>query len=287
MILLNQNIEAFLVVAELQSVSAAARRLGLTQTGVTQRIKALEREVKIALFTRSRSGMRLTPEGQSFLRYCLDARGLEERLITELRKSGTENETNLTLVGPANLIGGRVSYQCRHVFDKWPKLNFRFSIDSYANRLNRLKQGTVDLAILQAHEVSAELDSKLLKPLEYILVCTSAWKGRSLEDILQNERLYAWNAEDAAGLEYLKTFNLLQHLRRPRLYANEDQVLQNQLALGVGFGILPRELAAPLLEAGKLHVLNGNKSVKVKMALAWYPRSDMPDYFREIVRSIS
>jgi LysR family transcriptional regulator (chromosome initiation inhibitor) len=287
MILINQNIEAFMVVAELGSVSAAARRLGLTQTGVTQRIKALEREVKIALFTRSRSGMRLTPEGQSFLRYCLDARGLEERLVNELKKSGSENETNVTLVGPASLIGGRIAQQCRHVFDMWPKLNFRFSIDSYANRLNRLKQGTVDLAILQTHEVSAELDSKVLKPLEYILVCTSEWKKRELEDILQNERLYAWNLEDSAGLDYLRTFNLLQHLKRPRLYANEDQVLQNQIALGVGFGILPRELAEPMVKAGKLIVLNANKSVKVKMALAWYPRAEMPDYFKEIVKSIN
>lgn len=287
MILLNQNIEAFLVVAELSSVSAAARRLGLTQTGVTQRIKALEKEVRIALFTRSRSGMRLTPEGQSFLRYCLDARGLEERLSNELKKSGGDHETTLTIVGPANLIGGRVAFQCRHVFDKWPKLNFHFSIDSYANRLNRLKQGTVDLAILQAHEVGAELDSKLLKPLEYILVCTTKWKARALEDILKNERLYAWNANDSAGFDYLKTFGLLGMVKRPRLYANEDQVLQNQLSLGAGFGILPRELADPLIEAGKLMVLNGNKAVKVKMALAWYPRSEMPDYFKEIIRSIN
>jgi DNA-binding transcriptional LysR family regulator len=285
-ILLNQNIEAFVVVAELGSVSAAARRLGLTQTGITQRIKALEKEVRITLFIRSRSGMRLTPEGQSCLRYCLDARSLEERLVSELKKSGGDHETNLTIVGPANLIGGRVAFQCRHVFEKWPKLNFRFSIDSYANRLNRLKQGTVDLAILQSHEVSAELDSKVLKPLEYVLVCTAEWKGRGLEDILQSERLYAWNAEDTAGLDYLKTFGLMGHLKRTRLFANEDQVLQNQLSLGVGFGILPRELASPLIKEGKLMVLNGNRSVKVNMALAWYPRKDMPDYFREIVRSI-
>lgn len=287
MILVNQNVEAFLVVAELGSVSAAARRLGLTQTGVTQRIKVLEREAKVSLFTRSRSGMRLTPEGQSFQRYCLEVRALEERLVSELDKSGDQHETNLTIVGPATLIGGRVAFQCRHVFTRWPKLNFRFSIDSYANRLNRLKQGTVDLAILQAHEVTAELDSKLLKPLQYVLVCTAEWKGRALEDILQKERLYAYSAEDTMGLDYLRAYDLLGSLRRPRLFANEDQVLQNQLALGVGFGILPKELALPMVKDGKLVVLNNNRSVKVKMALAWYPRKDMPDYFREVVKSIS
>jgi LysR family transcriptional regulator (chromosome initiation inhibitor) len=287
MMLLNQNIQAFLVVAELSSVSAAARRLSLTQTGVTQRIKAVEREAGTALFTRSRSGMKLTPEGQSFLRYCLDAKGLDDRLSAEMGRAGHDTEIGVTLVGPANLMGGRVAYQCRHVFDQWPKLNFRLSIDSYANRLNRLKQGSADLAILQEHEVSAELDSKVLRPLEYILVCTSAWKGRALDEILESERLYAYNDADTMGLDYLKLFDRLSHLKRPRLYANEDQVLQTQLTLGVGYGILPRELAKPLVAAGSLIVLNNNRSLKVKMALAWYYRSEMPPYFKEIVRSIS
>jgi LysR family transcriptional regulator, chromosome initiation inhibitor len=286
MILIHQNVEAFLVVAELSSVSAAARRLSLTQTGVTQRIKTLEKTLAQPLFTRSRTGMRLTAEGESFLRFCLDAKGLEERLASALGKSG-RREISLTLTGPANLIGGRVVHQCRHVFERWPTLNFRLSIDSYSNRLHRLKQGLADLAILQEHEVGAELDSKVLKPLEYILVGTSAWKGRKLEDILARERLYAYSAEDNMGLDYLKLFGLLEHLKQSRLYANEDQVLQTQLALGVGYGILPRELAKPLVAAGKLVALNGGKSLKVKMALAWYPRSEMPDYFREIVKCIS
>jgi DNA-binding transcriptional LysR family regulator len=38
----------------------AAKKLGITQTGATQRIKALEHSLGVTLFTRSRSGMRLT-----------------------------------------------------------------------------------------------------------------------------------------------------------------------------------------------------------------------------------
>jgi LysR family transcriptional regulator (chromosome initiation inhibitor) len=286
MILMNQNVEAFLLVAELSSVSAAARRLSLTQTGVTQRIKSLEKALTKPLFTRSRSGMRLTPEGEGFLRFCLDARNLEERLASALGKASKQG-INLTLTGPASLIGGRVVHQCRHVFGRWPQLQFRLLIDSYSNRLHRLKQGLADLAIVQEHEVSAELDSKVLRPLEYVLVCSSAWKGRKLEEILGTERLYAYSPEDNIGFDYLKLFGLLEHLKLGRLYANEDQVLQAQLILGVGFGILPKELAKPLVDEGKLVLLNGGRSLKVKMALAWYPRTEMPDYFREIVKSIT
>ena len=287
MILLNQNIQTFLVVVELSSITAAAQRLKLTQTGITQRIKSLERETQLTLFTRSRTGMKLTPEGQSFLRYCKDARVLEERLVLDLGKAGHGHEIQLTLVGPANLIGGRVAYQCQHVFAKWPNLNFIFSIDSYANRLRRLKQGLADIAILQEHEVSPELDSKVLKPIENVLVCTTKWKGRPLKEIIETERLYAYNSDDTMGIDYLKQFNLFRHLRRARLYANEDQVLQNQISLGIGFGMLPRELAQPLIDSNKIMILNGNNSLKVKMALAWYHREEMPDYFKEIIHSIS
>jgi DNA-binding transcriptional LysR family regulator len=58
------------------------------------------------------------------------------------------------------------------------------------------------------------------------------------------------------------------------------------LELGLGFGILPKEIAEPLIDEKKLAPLNQGRSYKIPFALAWYPRREMPDYFREIVRMI-
>ena len=48
-----QFLESFLLVVEHGSVAEAARRLNLTPAGVTQRLKALEQELGMALVSRS------------------------------------------------------------------------------------------------------------------------------------------------------------------------------------------------------------------------------------------
>ena len=70
MSLLHPQLLAFMAIVERKTVLASAKDLGLTQTGVTQRIKALEAHLNATLFTRSRKGMMLTEEGQSLLLYC-------------------------------------------------------------------------------------------------------------------------------------------------------------------------------------------------------------------------
>lgn len=56
-------LETFLAVAELGSISGAARTLNLTPAGVTQRLRALEAEVGVALVSRVGRGVRPTRAG--------------------------------------------------------------------------------------------------------------------------------------------------------------------------------------------------------------------------------
>lgn len=63
-------------VARHQSFSKAAAVMGLTQSAVSQRILALEKELSIQLFDRSVRPLALTPEGEVFLK---EARLLVER----------------------------------------------------------------------------------------------------------------------------------------------------------------------------------------------------------------
>ena len=52
-------------VVELGSFSKAAEALGYTQSAMSQMIAALENELSIKLLNRSRTGARLTPEGEA------------------------------------------------------------------------------------------------------------------------------------------------------------------------------------------------------------------------------
>ena len=59
--------KVMLAVSDAGSYTRAAEELGLTQSAVTQMMKALEKEVGFSLFVKSGRGMRPTPEAQSLL----------------------------------------------------------------------------------------------------------------------------------------------------------------------------------------------------------------------------
>src|SRR5688572_29163634 len=286
MMIAQAQLPTFMAVAELLNLSAAAKKLGITQTGATQRIKSLEQSLGVTLFTRSRSGMRLTEEGRLLFRYCAEVSNLEGQLLSGMKGVGQTREVELCIVGPMSLLAGRVVPCYKAIAQKWPSLNLRFVIDSNANRLNQLKRGGCDLAFVFPHEVGLELDSKLVRPVEYVLVATSQWKSRPLKEILETEKLLAYHPGDATGLDYLRAFNLLERFKRSRFCVGENITLIRLLELGMGFGVLPKEIADPLIAEGKLASLNQGRSYKIPFALAWYPRREMPDYFREIVRMI-
>lgn len=66
-----QRILTFLEVAESGSIIKAAKKLNLTQSAASTRIKLLEDDLRQPLFVRSASGMRLSPAGERFRPYAL------------------------------------------------------------------------------------------------------------------------------------------------------------------------------------------------------------------------
>jgi LysR family transcriptional regulator, chromosome initiation inhibitor len=114
----------------------------------------------------------------------------------------------------------------------------------------------------------------------------SRWKRRPLRDILATEKCLAYHPGDTTGVDYLRAFDLLEQFKRSRFCVSENITLIRLLELGLGFGVLPREVAEPFINEGKLASLNQGRSHKIPFALAWYPRKEMPGYFREIIQMI-
>lgn len=283
---MHPNVATFMAIAEMGTVSAAAKKLGLTQTAATQRIKALEKQLGYSLFLRSRTGMKLTEEGRTLLRNSLQAREIEGRLTSELRKGAVEHDASLAITAPGGIILRRIIPQCEKLIKKWPRLNLRFIAEVRAERVNLLKSGVADLAVVLPYEVTNELDSKIIAPNELVLVATARWKGRPLKEILHEERMIAYAPDDPLGADYLQKFHLLAELKRPRLFANENETILALVLLGAGFALLPVDLALPYIQQKKLITLNEGKAFKIPFALAWYPRPEMPAYFKELIQAI-
>ena len=77
--------EVFEKTVELSSLTKAAEELGLTQSGVSHIIAALEEEFGFPLLMRSRTGARLTPEGEKIMPILRDILRSQEQLTRRRR----------------------------------------------------------------------------------------------------------------------------------------------------------------------------------------------------------
>jgi LysR family transcriptional regulator (chromosome initiation inhibitor) len=286
MSLLSPQLEAFAAIVKHSTVHAAAKELGITQTGVTQRIRALESMLSTTLFIRSRRGMTPTPEGEALLRYCHAARDLEGEALAKIQKAAIQTEVRVRITGPSSIMRSRVIPQCLPVMETFPQLLVSCNILDLGSRADELRNGSAQLAILEPEHVSREMDSKLLKPERYLLVGSARWKKRDLKDILRSERIIDFDPTDTMSFNYLRKFKLLELARTERHFVNNTESLATLLIAGRGYGVLTAEFAKPYLERGELAPLNSGLALENPLALAWYPRQQAPGYFSALVRAI-
>lgn len=284
MSLLHPNLMAFMAVVERKTVQDAAKKIGLTQTGVTQRIRSLERELNTTLFIRSRKGMHLTQEGESLLRYCQSATELEGRLAFE----STQQEIVLQISAPSSLMRTRIIPQVASLLKNYPFLRLQFDLLDLQSAIYKLKNGQSQIVLVPHSDVSLEMDSKILKGERYILVGPNAWKKRSVREVVKNEVIIDFDKNDQYTFEFLKMHNLFENALKTRHFVNNTDGLASLVASGAGYSVLAEEIAAPLLTDKSLCNLLPGKFLELKdIALAWYPRPQMPYYMAEIIKCIT
>jgi DNA-binding transcriptional LysR family regulator len=126
----------------------------------------------------------------------------------------------------------------------------------------------------------------MLKPDRYVLVATPKWKGRKTADIIKSERIIDFYESDKTTYKYLSHYGLEGMARKDRLFVNTNYAIISLFKAGIGYGTLTMEVAASSVERGELIILNQKQVYEDKQALAWYPRDNMPSYFKEIIGSI-
>jgi DNA-binding transcriptional LysR family regulator len=98
-----RHLRYFCAVAKEQSFTIAARRLHVSQSGVSGQVRDLEKELAVSLFRRNQRNVSLTPEGAIFLREARDILDHADRAMEAVvsASQGRYGKLSIGLCGPA------------------------------------------------------------------------------------------------------------------------------------------------------------------------------------------
>lgn len=140
--------EIFIKVVELQSYTKAAEQLNYTQSGVSHAISAMEEEFGFPLLIRSRSGVRLTPDGERVLpaiRGIVNSTEQLNQIVSAVKglNAGTVRVGAFTSVAVHWLPGMIKQFQ-----RDYPNVDFQLLNGDYHDIEQWLASGSIDLGFV-------------------------------------------------------------------------------------------------------------------------------------------
>ena len=162
----------FLMVAETGSFIDAARKLNITQSTVSARIKGLEDILGRPLFERSKSGAELTGAGSQFQKHALALVRVWQHAQLEINLSALHRD-HLSVGAPGGLWDGFLMDWVSWMRHNIPDISVSASAGLSPVLTQRLIEGTLDLAILYRATQPPGLMIEHLFDEEFVLVSSA------------------------------------------------------------------------------------------------------------------
>lgn len=246
------DVRAFARVADLGSVSAAARSLGLPKSTISRSLTRLEVSVGAVLIDRSTRHLRLSDAGTLFRPYA-------SRILADVDEAGTALDNfaglprgTLRVSAPFTFVVAVVSPMLPAFLARYPEIRVVLDVD---NHLIELPVEPADLVI----RVGALPDSNLIARH---LLSTETWTCASPDYLAAHgtpsdvaglrrhaligyaDRLSTWSYSGTAGVELIEF--------RPIHVVSNSAALAPMLIAGGGIGRLPDFIARGAIAAGAL-----------------------------------
>lgn len=216
------------------SMSAAARRLGMTPSAVSQAIRALERQTGVTLLHRSTRKLALTEAGQRCLPHCrrmLDAANAAADSLAQARDAPAGE---LRIAAPVG-FGVHISQALAPVLAAWPQLRLHLQLD---DAMIDLLDARIDIALRAGQLPDSDWVARPLGRFEIIVCASPTYIERNgmPEDLATHDWLASPREPDANA----------------RIVCNNQLTLQQLCEQGLGLARLAHADAAPALARGLL-----------------------------------
>lgn len=237
-----RHLAALEAIVETGSFAAAARRLGYTQSAISQQIAVLERAAELQLLERpgGRRPVTATEAGERLLRHGARAMAAMRAAEADLHALA-EGEAGTLRVATFQSVGVRVIPPVMRLYvERWPAIEVRLVEAEYGHLSGLLVGGEVDLAfVADSLETAIERIDVLTDP--YVLLAPAgselAQAGRSVS-LREIARLPL--------IAYRLTQGGEAHLQRkgiePTIVFRSDDsgIVQGLVGANVGYALVPR-----------------------------------------------
>jgi LysR family transcriptional regulator (chromosome initiation inhibitor) len=243
-----QQLAALAAVIELGSFDAAAERLDVTPSAVSQRIKALEQRVGQVLVVREKP-CTATAAGVPLLRLAAQTALLESEALAEM---GGSKGTAARIAVAVN--ADSMATWFTGVFSELDGVLFDIRIEDQDHSARLLREGVVMGAVTTERTPVPGCRVQSLGVMRYIPVSSKSYIKRYLPDgftahAVSEAPSLAWNRDDALQDELVrKAFR--RHITRPQHFVPTAEGFGAAVRAGLGWGMFPDSLVAPHLRGG-------------------------------------
>lgn len=239
-------LKTFLEVSRTRHFGRAAENLFLTQSAISARVRQLEESLGVALFSRARNQIQLTPAGARLVKYAESILNTWNRARQDALLRAEDKES-LAVGGMFSIWDIGLQDWLQHVHRERPALALQAEAGSQDVLVRKLLDGALDLAFMWEPPQMAELELVEVGQIRLILVSTRA--GES--------------PEQAVGEGYVKvdwgTSFAVAHARRfpdmapPSLRVGLGRMALAILLNGGGSAYLAESMVREYLASGRLH----------------------------------
>jgi DNA-binding transcriptional LysR family regulator len=151
------HLKYFIAVAEEGHITRAAERLGMQQPPLSQRIKAIEREVDAQLFHRRARGVELTDAGRAFLNNARAVLAQLDHTLETTRRTARGEEGRISIgIVPASPFHSLVPRAIRAFRESYPLVSVRLEERLGGELLQMLRSEQIDVAFIRMPHADQE-----------------------------------------------------------------------------------------------------------------------------------
>ncbi len=250
-------IESFTVLAEEGHFTRAAERLNMTQPGVSQHLRKLERQLGQKLISQDGKSFTLTAAGEKLRVLGLSRRAEERSLRDEIAKDDPDaGELRVACSGSfAMLFYPRAIELMRNA----PRLSIHVEAAPQARVLAGILDGAFDLGVVSEDPQHPRIDAVRIGREELCLVLPTGVEGAlRFEDLealgfIAHPDGYSY-ANDLFSLNFPESFTGADRLK-VRSYVNQIGQIPSPVAEGIGYTLLPRSGIEAFPHADRLNIV--------------------------------